>query len=260
MVDFDTYCQPRKNPTENQIVLLLEEVNNECPKCGTPLVVKKKGNVYRYFEIAHVFPNSPTDKEKEILKDVRVLGTTSEDLDNKIALCNFCHNAYDLNKTVETYNEMLELKKEKKSQASTKHLLGKQDVEEDLVRVIGKLVAIDEATLAQIEELPKNVLTVHEKICDVILRKKVTDNVTSYFSYITNCFKNQGVSAAKYDLIRTSMKRAYQTAVAEGLSADLIFDKLTEWLSSKTNTRVAVCEVIISYFIQNCDIYGKSAE
>ena len=40
----------------------------------------------KLYEIAHIFPNKPTEEEKKILADVEVLGDDSECFENKIAL------------------------------------------------------------------------------------------------------------------------------------------------------------------------------
>ena len=97
MVDFDTYCIARKNPTSSELFLYLEEVDSCCPKCGIPFSRTKDGKFVKGYEIAHVFPNSPTPAEKIMLQNVCIAGINSEDPLNKIALCHDCHKYYDDN-------------------------------------------------------------------------------------------------------------------------------------------------------------------
>ena len=112
-VDISDYCKERKDPTDNQLKILLEEVHGVCPipGCGKSLVNIINGRVYNQYEIAHIFPCNPNDFQKLNLKDVQVDGENSESLDNKIALCRDCHKIYDDDTTEVSYNQMLELKR-----------------------------------------------------------------------------------------------------------------------------------------------------
>lgn len=49
MVDKDTYCQPRQEPTDKQKTLLMEEVGNRCPLCGRSIVSYKPNATTRRF-------------------------------------------------------------------------------------------------------------------------------------------------------------------------------------------------------------------
>ena len=42
MNNIDDYLKPRKDPTENQQILFLAEVNRKCPLCGNFLLKEKK--------------------------------------------------------------------------------------------------------------------------------------------------------------------------------------------------------------------------
>ena len=84
----ENYLQPRKNPTQSEIQLYLIEVNNVCPLCGCMLRRKdQKKPGARLFQIAHIFPNSPTQEQLEVLDRVELLGDNTESFENKIALC-----------------------------------------------------------------------------------------------------------------------------------------------------------------------------
>jgi hypothetical protein len=110
VVDIETYCKDRKRPTDKENLRYILEVGNECPMCGK-IITDFSADKHKLYEIAHIFPNSPTEKEKPVLADVEVLGENSESFENKIALCRDCHKEYDEHKTIEKYNAMLNLKK-----------------------------------------------------------------------------------------------------------------------------------------------------
>lgn len=81
----DTYCIDRRTSTKYDELILLEEVDSICPVYGISLInkqVKKK----KQFEIAHIYPNSPTKEDVKELMGVERLGNYSEDIQNRIAI------------------------------------------------------------------------------------------------------------------------------------------------------------------------------
>lgn len=262
MVDKDTYCQPRQEPTDKQKTLLMEEVGNRCPLCGRPIVSYKPNAATRRFEVAHVYPNKPTEYEKILLKGVPRLGESSEDIKNKIALCVRCHKDYDRKKTVESYMKLYNIKAVGSNKITAKHMLANENIEEELVNIILKLDILSPNEIRNTKKLPKKVLTIKQKISDEkwLLQQKVIANVTGYFSYISKTFKAQGFPTTQYELIRRRMNFLYWEAKLQELEADAIFDVLTDWLMSKTQASREACEIMVSYFVQNCDIYGEDSK
>lgn len=99
----DPYLKKRKAPTEAEQQLYLKEVSFSCPLCGKILRHKKQGKANKLYEIAHIFPNSPTEEQYELLSKLPRLGDNSESFENKIALCKDCHNQQDYHTTAEDY-------------------------------------------------------------------------------------------------------------------------------------------------------------
>lgn len=63
MIASDSYLKPRKDPTQAQLRLYLREVNYHCPLCGKELQSRKQQKSNSLFEVAHIYPNSPTDEQ-----------------------------------------------------------------------------------------------------------------------------------------------------------------------------------------------------
>lgn len=70
----DPYLKKRKAPTEAEQQLYLKEVSFSCPLCGKILRHKKQGKANKLYEIAHIFPNSPTEEQYELLSKLPRLG------------------------------------------------------------------------------------------------------------------------------------------------------------------------------------------
>ena len=107
----DPYLKERKSPNETEQQLYLKEISFTCPLCGKDLQHRKKNKANKLYEIAHIFPNRPTDEQYEQLSGLPRLGDNSESFENKIALCKDCHAQQDYHTTKEDYLELLEKKK-----------------------------------------------------------------------------------------------------------------------------------------------------
>ena len=132
MAEIDDYLQPRAAITENVDLQHIQEVGGFCPICGKQLLVKKGGKVNKQYQIAHIYPNSPNAHQKAELAGLERLGNTSEDFENKIALCKNCHGYYDDHTTKEEYLKILAIKKELLAINKIREKVSTEDIEEEL--------------------------------------------------------------------------------------------------------------------------------
>lgn len=257
-VSIEDYCKKRESISSREENLYLEEVDNLCPVCGTALVLKEGGRCQKNFEIAHVFPNSPTEREKSILKDVEVDGENSESMENKIALCRKCHKDYDDNKTVDSYREMLERKRNKATKLRGKKVLANESPESDLKSAIQVLLALKDKDLVDAGELSYKSLRIKQKVCGVVLRTSIEQNVSAYFPLIRSLFKGMDESGRRYDVVCKSVHLEYQRLMLDcRISQEDVYELIAKWFQSKTQANITVCEIMTSYFVQNCDIFDE---
>jgi HNH endonuclease len=100
----------RRSYTPAEEIALTTQVEGCCPLCGTALFYKKKGRIYRYYELAHIYPLNPKSTEAEELKDVELLSADRNGLDNQIPLCTGCHTRFDKPRTRAEYEELFRVK------------------------------------------------------------------------------------------------------------------------------------------------------
>ena len=62
------YVKCKKESTDNEAILLVNEVDNLCPLCSLTLMYEKKGQKKKRYEAAHIYPLNPTKEESETLK------------------------------------------------------------------------------------------------------------------------------------------------------------------------------------------------
>jgi len=102
---------PRINPSPQVKLILFDEVDGICPKCTNPLQVIKGNKYVNHFDVAHIYPLNPTKEEAIILKNAYRLSSDVNSINNLIAICKLCHKTFDTYKTIDEYNEYVDLKK-----------------------------------------------------------------------------------------------------------------------------------------------------
>ena len=89
--------------SDNEKMVLFNEVDGRCPICGKPLTNTKNGQIIKMFEVAHIYPANPRPEEVELLKDEERLSKDVNSLANVIAVCRICHKKFDTPRTIEEY-------------------------------------------------------------------------------------------------------------------------------------------------------------
>lgn len=263
MDNIEQYCIDRKplSPKERQV--FLEEVGYLCPLCGTSLIKRGRSKTANIFEIAHIYPNSPTTNELKVLYNVERCGRYSEDPENLIALCSNCHTLYDKDKNVEEYNKLLALKKRLFSQRLAKFDLSNISIECEIADVLDAIGNLDSDNFLSIKQIDYSILRIDEKVEAKYfpLRHKIRSNVAQYYSFVETEFKNiDSNKSKKFDTICCEIRTAYLKCISNQCEQEVAFDSLVDWLSSKTQGNNIACEIIISFFVQNCQIYDKTTQ
>ena len=111
----------RKKYTENQYIILFNEVDGLCPICSIKLIYEKADKLNKRVNLAHIYPHSSTPEEKKLLENVERLSDDVDNIKNIIWLCPNCHEKFDKPRTLEGYNKILNIKKK---------ILQKREIEE----------------------------------------------------------------------------------------------------------------------------------
>lgn len=260
MPDIDAYLQPRTTITDNVDLLHIQEVGGYCPLCGKTLLKRKGKRVNKQYQIAHIYPNSPTEHQKTELQGLERLGESCEDFENKIALCKDCHGYYDDHTTKDEYLKILNIKKQLLNINFMQESMASIEIEKELLIIIEKLSAANDNDLENIN-LKYNGVMLSNKIEDeyFLLRQKIKNNVCTYFNFIKENMKNlSDEKRINFELIATQVKSAYLKATQTTENKVDIFHTLVEWLNNKIiETTKDGCEIIISFFVQNCEVFDE---
>lgn len=108
----------------------------------------------------------------------------------------------------------------------------------------------------------KNPNYLKEKIgssdCNLLYRK-IEPNVTEYFDDVRDLFKTrQDTTDFLYDKIREEIHNKFVSI--SDLSKPEVFQEMVSWLHKETRGSYDACEIVISYFVQSCEVFYASAE
>ena len=253
------FKKDRQDPTPAQEMIYLGEVHHVCPLCGKKLMEIGVRRVNKNFEIAHIFPCNPTKDDMSYLDGVELYGENSESMHNKIALCKNCHKDFDNNKTKEKYNNLLNIKKKLEQEYNVMQELADLSLEEEIKAALIKLQNLNGPDL-QGQTLSYEAVCVNRKIKNnMILKNEITTNVISYFMFIRKFFTEQcSITDSDPELILNVMKGAYLRCKRKKMNQDQIFETLKNWVKSKTLCTDTAASIIISYFVQNCEVYEST--
>ena len=253
------------NNTTNQDTLLLIEVDNKCPICGTPLIVHNgKGKTIKRYKITQIFPdNINRDLYLTFSKHSRLNGIYNHP-NNLIALCTECSTDYLSDPTEKEFLRLYSMKTALQHRNKLRQDMYNVGLESEICDVVYGMINIDKA--GELAELRMDALKVRQKInpTNKLLIDSITDDITHYYSYIEGLFADiDGKSSGTFDRIASEVHLAYQKIKNEKLSQENIFEYMIDWLKEKLPTEhrndIAI-STVISFFVQNCEVFDEISE
>lgn len=241
--------------------ILFNQTNGICPKCQKPLYYNKNGKLYKWYEIAHIYPLNPTPQEKELLEnEEKMFKADKNELNNLLALCPNCHTYMDKPTTLESYRYLLDLKKKLLEQEKVQELYS-ENIEEDILTVINAMInGMDE----ELEELNYNLIKIEEKIDskNSVLTRKVKYDVSNYYLFIKNAFAEiDKTSTGMFNIIAGQIKLFYMKLKLITDNQNDIYEYIAQWLFEKFKIgNIESYRIIVSFFIQNCEVFESATK
>ncbi len=257
----DPYLMARKDPTPVEQQLYLREVNYRCPLCGTILRKGTQKKQNKLYEIAHIYPNRPTPEQLIVLNGLDRLGDNSECFQNKIALCKNCHEAQDYHTTKEDYLKLFRIKKTCLQKTRLEDISEELTLEDDISTIVNAICNLTNTDFANINFDP---LPLNRKFTssDTPLKVKVSGYVCMYFTYIRNLFMDQEQRRSQvFTFVSMEMKLCFERFNEITDDKSLIFQKMVEWIGLKVpGSSVESREALVSFFVQNCEVFHEISE
>jgi hypothetical protein len=219
---------------DSRALVLLTETGGKCQKCGRLLGIKKEGNDVNYAKVVHLSENDDVvlcvDCEREMQnaseKDKLALLSDKHYLENLTAARN-ATSLYTLEKQIE-----------------------------DVLREVNLMDVTDDTRL-KIEPVK-----VEKKVTEKRLKERVLFDVTQLYEGVNNALDRlAGENKLNVDKFAKSIKRMYEDASESLPTQSAIYNLLVETLFEKTGRKYKeACEIIISYFVQRCEVFDEIAE
>lgn len=240
---------------------LLMEADHSCPLCGAPLIGQKNDNGLAKYRITSIVPDAPTEELKKELGG-SIIHKDQCTSKNKIALCIPCNNAYTANTTKDECLNLLNTKERLSRNSNALEVLDKMYLEEQIEAVIRQIANASPEQLS--DELTYNAVRINEKIkkSNIPLLVKVRGFVVPYYNFIKTVFSQlEREGKLIFDDVANDVLRSYRKLQASNLSQDEIYNQLVDWFNKKTNAQsVVACEIIVAFFVQNCEVFHALAQ
>lgn len=254
----DSYIVERQKLSTYEVTLHLKEVNHRCPLCGKQLISRTQKKTNKMYEIAHIYPNSPTPEQYEALNGLPRLGKSTEDSENKIALCKDCHAAQDYHTTKDDYLALFHKKQELQRAANLENVAAELSLEDRIADIVERLCKLEDQDFANINYSP---ITIAKKFLpsDRMLKAKVASYVTEFYPFIRDLFREmEGQNGFRTEVICMQVKCCFIKMADITECKEEIFAKMVDWLKVKTQCNsISACEAVISFFVQNCEVFNE---
>lgn len=215
-------------------VAMLTETGGNCQICGSPLGIKNDGKSISY------------------ATQVRLSDT------DDIVVCANC--ARELHNLSEDDKSML---------ISDKHSLEAQNIARDAIsrhqldgQILEVLEAIHDMDVTEETKLKIEPIKVERKITEKRLKDRVLQDVTQLYDGVNSALDFlSGENRLNVDKFAKGIKRKFEDASETLVSQSDIYYALVEDLYVKCGRKHRpACEVIISYFVQSCEVFNEITE
>jgi hypothetical protein len=176
-------------------------------------------------------------------------------------VCHDCFQSYVFKHKKAEEKELQIIKKLQTDARSTRCTLDEVAIEKGITQVIEKL---SKAKPDELTELNYDAVSVPEKIDETLhhfLVHEVKGNVVKYFLFIKQTMKDVVQRKQLSDsLLRAQIKESYRKLSDKKISPELIYSSLSERLRNITKQDIRFCYIVISYFIQSCEVFNVTTK
>lgn len=202
-----------------------------------------------------ITPQNQTAADYEIIPIEESKGVKYENL---IAVCHDCFQKYTLSHTKAEKKSLKAIKKLQMDARSTRQTLDDIAISKGIELVIENL---SNAKPSELKDLTYDPVSVSEKIDEdncYFLVNDIKNNVARYYNYIEKTMRNLSMkNVYSDDLIRAQMKESYkQLASNHALTPEQIFSELSKRIQRITKQDIRFCYIVVSYFVQSCEVFN----
>lgn len=225
-------------------IRLVIETNCTCPNdwCNQSLQSDINGQTELFYEVLRIDESQPAT------------------FDNLIALCPLCYVKLTQNYSPETKASLKSIKRQLIQNTMESSILSSEQIEHGVERVLERISIAPDVDLVPLNYHP---VAVRQKIRadHNPLVIKVKSYVTAYYNKVDQWLKQMDQEGIQhFRPFCNSVKINYLKLSHEYLSQPAIFERLVDWIQNNTNQNRTSCEIVVSYFVQKCEVYDVITE
>lgn len=255
----------RDSYSDTEHSILYAETGACCPLCSLPIIFQKNGSKKptKGYEVAHIYPLNPTQQQIQALAGYPVPPDINS-LENVIALCPTCHTKYDKDFKLDELTRLREIKDGYLSEARAKRTASQHTIQEEVYEILDAIAAFDsdEAVLS-----PTNfdISTVDRKLktgMSPLQKREIKVNAISFYVRIRDHIRTlEKQDQASVRILQNQINSYYLVMNKQNPeNKDLVFNYISQWISSRTNKSILAAKVLTSFFVQNCEVFDVGAE
>ena len=219
---------------------LLQECDSHCVMngCSKPLILSNGNSISNVYEVSLV------DKIKK------------PTVDNLIALCPQCFATYQMDNDKSLVKLLKARKKSLSNHMESVNLLSSSELEKGLTDVITSITKLKQKDLVTSTLDPKEIKDKIDPNKDLHLYLMVTQQVTTYYVKLQEILKNLDKrKVIDYEDLQLQMRSIYKKLKKANKSDMEIFDEITNKIHKSTMQTPLYCQIVVSYFIQKCEVF-----
>ena len=255
----------RTDYSDNQHSVLYGETSGCCPLCAQPILFRKKGsrNLTKGYEIAHIYPLSPTLAQAKALVS-RAQPLEINALENVIALCPTCHTKFDKDFKVEEMDRLRRIKDCFLAEARARATAAQYTIQEEVYTILDNIVALD-SDVPEISPARFDISTVDKKLrtgMSPLQKHEIKANAVCFYVRIRDHIRvlEQNDQLA-IRILQNQIKTYYlEMQKQHPDNKDAVFNFVAQWISSRTGRSLLAAKVLASFFVQNCEVFDAGAE
>ena len=91
---------------------------------------------------------------------------------------------------------------------------------------------------------------------------QVTDQITRYYGFLKDeLSQRDGLNGFDFTELALSMRRCFNLMAQAGKRQTETYSSMAIWVMEATgSTSLPACEILVSFFIQNCEVFNEIAE
>lgn len=224
---------------------LLNEGDDHCPfpGCGKALTITNDGKAVSSYEISLIDKAKPST------------------IENLIALCPKCYATYLIDDSKNIAKELQGIKTILETRKYGARLLDDLPLEKGVIGVIRKVKDLKEKDLMDASLDPKDIKQKLSPADNYALYMTVNNFVTTYFIRITEIFVNLDKRGEiDYDEIQDQMRAIYKKLKKSKKTNVEIFNQIAEKIHRVSLQDDIYCQIIVSFFIQKCEVFDAVTE